>query len=131
MPSENLYDLYITDQDRKVILEEQSIDVHAAARIVREYPWHDPRQPNAQLWKPQTKYCLTIHFVEPSNKFQVGFSDKASRLKLPLPYVGATYGLFDRMDQVIESMNLFFKGEFKNLAQFLAKNRPEQKGDEE
>jgi len=131
MPSENLYDLYITDQDRRVILEEQSIDVQAAEKIIREYPWHDPRQPNAQLWKPQTKYCLTIHFVEPAKNFQVGFSDKASRLKLPLPYVGAVYGLFDRMDQVIDSVHLFFRGEFKKLEQFLAKYRPEQKGDEE
>ena len=56
MPSEILYDLYITDQDRKVILEEQSIDVQAAEKIIREYPWNDRRQPNAQFWKPQTKY---------------------------------------------------------------------------
>jgi len=131
MPSENRYDLYITDQDRKVILEEHSIDVQAAERIIREYPWSDRRQPNAQFWKPQTKYCLTVHFVVAAQKFQVGFSDKASRLKLPLPYVGAVYGLLDRMDQVIESLHLFFRGEFKNLEQFLTKYRSEQKGDEE
>jgi hypothetical protein len=68
--------------------------------------------------------------VESSEKFQVGFSDKASRFKLPLPYVGASYGLFSGIDPVIESLRLFFSDEFKRLEKFLATYRPEQKGDE-
>ena len=129
MTTENSYDLYITDEDRNVILEQLSIDVRTAERIIREYPWHDGRQSFGQFWKSHTKYCLTIHFVESSKKFQVGFSDKASRLKLPLPYVGASYGLFSGIDPVIASLRLFFAGEFKKLEQFLATHRPEQKGD--
>jgi len=131
MPTENLYDLYITDPDRSILLEERSIDVHTAERIVRQYPWRDSHQSNGQFWKPGTKYSLAIHFMESANKFQVGFSDKASHFKLPLPYVGATYGHLNGIDQVIESLFLFFGGEFKKLEQFLAKYRPEQKGDEE
>jgi hypothetical protein len=68
--------------------------------------------------------------MESTKKFQVGFSDKASRFKLPLPYVGATYGLLSEIDQVIESLHLFLGDAFKKLEQFLAKFRPEQKGDE-
>jgi hypothetical protein len=64
-----------------------------------------------------------------TNNFFVGFSDKASHFKLPLPYVGATYGLLNNMDEIIESLYLFFAGEFEKLEQFLAKYRPEQKGD--
>jgi len=131
MPNENLYDLYITDQDRAVLLEERSNDVRAAEKIVREYPWGKSLHAHGQFWKPGTKYSLTIHLEKSPDTFQVGFSDKASRFKLPLPYVGATYGLLNGIDQVIESIHLFFNGEFKNLDQFLAKYRPEQKGDEE
>jgi hypothetical protein len=131
MPTENLYDLYITDQDRNVILEEGSIDAHTAERIIREYSWRDSHQSHAQFWKADTKYSLTIHFIESAKKFQVGFSDKASHFKLPLPYVGASYGLFDGIDPVIESLYLYLNGEFKKLEQFLAKYRSEQKGDEE
>jgi len=65
----------------------------------------------------------------PTKKFQVGFSDKASRFKLPLPYVGATYGLFNEIDEVVEPLHLFYGGEFEKLEKFLAKYRPEQKGD--
>jgi len=129
MPTENLYDLYITDQNRNVVREERSIDADTAERIIREYPWRDNHQSNAQFWKPYTKYSLTVHFIESAKKFQVGFSDKASRLKLPLPYVGATYGIVSGIDQVIESLHLFFSGEYKKLEQFLEKYRPEQKGD--
>ena len=133
MPAEkeNLYDLYITDQDRAVLLEERSIDVRTAERIVREYPWGKSQQAHGQFWQPGTKYSLTLHLEKSPDTFQVGFSDKASRFKLPLPYVGATYGLLNGIDQVIEPIHLFFNGEFKNLEQFLAKYRPEQKGDEE
>ena len=133
MPTEkeNLYDLYITDQDRAVLLEERSIDVRTAERIVREYPWGKIQQAHGQFWQPGTKYSLTLHLEKSPDTFQVGFSDKASRFKLPLPYVGATYGLLNGIDQVIEPIHLFFNGEFKNLEQFLAKYRPEQKGDEE
>ena len=131
MPTENRYDLYITDQDRNIIREERAIDVSKAEKIIREYPWHDRHQSNAQFWKTHTKYSLTVHFMESENKFQVGFSDKASRLKLPLPYVGATYGIADQMEQVIEALHLFFKEGYKDLERFLATYRAEQKGDEE
>jgi hypothetical protein len=129
MPSENLYDLYITDQERNVIREERSIGAGTAESIIREYPWRDSHQSNGQFWKPYTKYSLTIHFIESAKKFQVGFSDKASRFKLPLPYVGAAYGLLSGIDQVVEALHLFFSGEYKKLEQLLAKYRPEQKGD--
>lgn len=131
MATGNRYDLYITDQDRNVILEQLSIDIRTAEKIIRQYPWQDGRQAYGQFWKSHTKYSLTIHFVESTKKFQMGFSDKASRFKLPLPYVGATYGLLSGIDQVIESLQLFFSGEFKKLEQFLARYRPEQKGDED
>jgi hypothetical protein len=129
MSTEILYDLYITDQDRNIILEKKSVDFRTAAGIIREYPWSDSHQSYGQFWKPYTKFCLTIHFMESAQKFQVGFSDKASRLKLPLPYVGAVYGHLSGIDQVSESLNLFFSGEYKKLEQFLANYRPEQKGD--
>jgi len=131
MPTENIYDLYITDQERKIILEERSIAVDTAERIIRDYPWRDSLQSNAQFWQHNTKFSLSIHYIESTKKFQVGFSDKASRFKLPLPYVGASYGLLGGIDQVIESLGLFFSGEFKKLEQFLATYRPEQKGDED
>jgi hypothetical protein len=67
--------------------------------------------------------------MAPVKKFYVGFSDKASHFKLPLPYVGATYGLLNNMDKVSKTLNLFFAGEFEKLGKFLAKYRPEQKGD--
>ena len=131
MATENRYDLYITDQNRNVILEELSIDSRAAARIIRRYPWHEGGQSYGQFWRSHTKYSLSVHFVQSSKTFQVGFSDKASRLKLPLPYIGAIYGLLSGIDQVIEALQLFFNGEFKKLEQFLAQYRPEQKGDED
>jgi len=131
MPTENIYDLYITDRQRNIILEERSISVHTAERIMRDYPWRDSLQSNAQFWKHNSKFCFSIHYIESIKKFQVGFSDKASRFKLPLPYVGASYGLLGGIDQVIESLGLFFSGEFKKLEQFLATYRPEQKGDED
>jgi hypothetical protein len=130
MPTENLYDLYITDQDRNVILEERAIGLRTAERIIREYPWRNNYPSYGQFWKTYTKYSLSIHFMESTEKFQVGFSDKASRLKLPLPYVGATYGLLSGTDQVIEALQLFFSENFNKLEQFLTQYRPEQKGDE-
>ena len=129
MPTENIYDLYITDRQRNIILEERSIAVHTAERIIREYPWRDSLQSNAQFWKRNTKFSFSIHYVESIKKFQVGFSDKTSRFKLPLPYVGAIYGHLNEIDEVIEPLHLFFGGEFEKLEQFLAKYRPEQKGD--
>ena len=53
--------------------------------------------------------------MRPIKKFQVGFSDKASRFKLPLPYVGATYGLLNEIDKVVEPLHLFYGGEFEKL----------------
>ena len=129
MPTENIYDLYITDQQRNIILEERSIAVHTAERIIRDYPWRDSLQSHAQFWQHNTKFSFSIHYMESIKKFQVGFSDKASRFKLPLPYVGATYGHLNEIDEVIEPLHLFFGGEFEKLKQFLAKYRPEQKGD--
>jgi hypothetical protein len=67
--------------------------------------------------------------MAPVKKFYVGFSDKASHFKLPLPYVGATYGLLNNVDKSIEALHLFFAGDFEKLEQFLAKYRPGQKGD--
>jgi hypothetical protein len=128
---ENRYDLYITDEDRNIILEQLSIDFRTAEKIIREYPWRDRPQTYGQFWRSHTKYSLTIHFVESHKKYQLGFSDKASRFKLPLPYVGATYGLLGGIDQAIEALQLFFNGEFKKLEQFLARYRPEEKGDED
>jgi len=129
MPNENNYDLYITDQERNIILEERSIAVTTAERIIRDYPWRDRLQSNAQFWKHHTKFSFSIHYVDSIKKFQVGFSDKTSRFKLPLPYVGAVYGLLNEIEDVIEPLHLFFNGEFEKLEQFLAKYRPEQKGD--
>ena len=129
MPSENIYDLYITDQERNVILEERSIAVHATEKIIRDYPWRDGVQSYAQIWKYNTKFSLSIHYMAATKKFFVGFSDKASRLKLPLPYVGATYGLLNDIDDVIDSLYLFFEGEFEKLQKILATHRSEQKGD--
>ena len=122
MPVKESYDLYITDQERNIILEEMSIDVHKAERIMRDYPWSDSPKSHAQFWKHNTKFSFSIYYMESAKKFQVGFSDKTSRFKLPLPYVGATYGLFNEIDQVIEWLHLFFGGEFEKLAQFLAKH---------
>jgi hypothetical protein len=129
MSSENIYDLYITDKDRNILLEERSIDVNTAEKIIRAYPWNDRLPSYAQLWKYNTKFSFSIHYMAATNNFFVGFSDKASHFKLPLPYVGATYGLLNNMDEIIESLYLFFAGEFEKLGKFLAKYRPEQKGD--
>jgi len=129
MPAENIYDLYMTDGDRNIILEERSISVDTAEKIIRDYPWRNGLQSYAQLWKYNTKFSLSIHYMSATKNFYVGFSDKASRLKLPLPYVGATYGLFNEIDKVIQSLYLFFEGEFERLQQFLVKYRPEQRGD--
>jgi hypothetical protein len=129
MPSENIYDLYITDQERNVILEERSIAVHATEKIILDYPWRDGVQSYAQIWKYNTKFSLSIHYMAATKKFSVGFSDKASRFKLPLPYVGATYGLLNDIDDVIDSLYLFFEGEFEKLQKVLATHRSEQKGD--
>ena len=120
MSSENIYDLYITDKDRNILLEERSIDVNTAEKVIRDYPWRNGLQSYAQLWK---------YYMKATNNFLVGFSDKASHFKLPLPYVGATYGLLNNMDKVSKTLNLFFAGEFEKLGKFLAKYRPEQKGD--
>jgi len=129
MPTENSYDLYITDQERNIILEEKSIAVHTAERIIRDYPWRDSRQSHAQFWRQNTKFSLSIHYVGSIKKFEVGFSDKASRFKLPLPHVGATYGILSDIEMVIEPLHLFFGGELEKLKRFLAKYPPGQKGD--
>jgi hypothetical protein len=129
MSSENIYDLYITDKDRNILLEERSIDVNTAEKVIRDYPWRNGLQSYAQLWKYDTKFSFSIHYMAAIKKFYVGFSDKASHFKLPLPYVGATYGLLNNMDKVSKTLNLFFAGEFEKLGKFLAKYRPEQKGD--
>jgi hypothetical protein len=67
--------------------------------------------------------------MAPIRTFYVGFSDKVSHFKLPLPYVGATYGLLNNMDKTIKALSLFFDDDFEKLEQFLAKYRPAQKGD--
>jgi hypothetical protein len=129
MAIENVYDLYITDQERNIILEERFIDARAAEKIIRRYPWRDNPHAHAQFWKHNTRYSFSIHYMESTEDFQIGFTDKASKFKLPLPYVGAKYGLFKDMDDVIESLHLFFGGEFGKLQQVLDAHRPEQKGD--
>jgi hypothetical protein len=129
MPIENIYDLYITDQERNIILEEKFMDSQAAARIIRRYPWRNNPHSHAQFWKHNTRFSFSIHYLEFTEDFQVGFTDKASKFKLPLPYVGAKYGLFRDMNNVIESLRLFFGGEFEKLEQILDAHRPEQKGD--
>jgi hypothetical protein len=129
MSSENIYDLYITDQNRNTLLEERSITVHAAEKIIRDYPWRNGLQTYAQVWKYNTKFSFSIHYMAAIKKFYAGFSDKASHFKLPLPYVGATYGLLNNMDKTIEALYLFFEDDFEKLEQFLAKCRTEQKGD--
>jgi hypothetical protein len=127
MPAENIYDIYITDQKRNVILEERSITVHTAEKIIRDYPWRNGLQSYAQIWKYNTNFSFSIHYMAPIKKFYVGFSDKASHFKMPLPYVGATYALLNNMDKTIKAMSLFFQGEFENLKQFLAEYRPRTK----
>jgi hypothetical protein len=123
MPAEDFYDLYIMDQDKNILREDESIDVHTAEEIIRDYPWHDRPKSYAQFWKKNTKFSFSVYFMESSKKFEVGFSEKVSQFKLPLPYVGATYGLFNEMDQVIKSLHLFSNGEFEKLVEFLAKHR--------
>ena len=129
MRAENIYDLYITDQERNIILEEGSITVHAAEKIIRDYPWRNGLQAYAQLWKYNTKFSFSIHYMAAIKNFYVGFSDKASHFKLPLPYVGASYGLLNDIDDIIELLYLFFEDEFEKLQKVLATHRPEQKGD--
>ena len=129
MPAENIYDLYITDTDRNIILEEKSVTAETAEKIIREHTWRSELQTFVQLWRQATRFSFSIHYMEAVKKFCVGFSDKVSLFKLPLPYVGASYGLFDDMDDVIASLYLFLEGEFEKLEQFLATYRPEQKGD--
>jgi hypothetical protein len=129
MPTVNVYDLYITDADRNILLEEKSIAAEAAEKIIREYSWLNGQKSYVQLWKPHKRFSFSVHYLPPAKKFSVGFSDKVSMLKLPLPYIGVNYGLFDDMDDVISSLHLFLEGEFEKLQDFLAKYRPEQKGD--
>lgn len=129
MQAENICDLYIMDEQRNIILEERAITVDLSEKIIRDYPWSGSPRSDAQFWKYNTKFSFSIHYVESIKKFRVGFSDKASQLKLPLPYVGATYGLLNEIDAVVEPLHLFYGGEFEKLEQFLAKYRPEQKGD--
>jgi len=129
MPAENIYDLFITDQERKIIMEERSITARAAEKIIRDYSWSASPRSHAQLWKQNSKFSFIVNYVASLKKFEVGFSDRASRFKLPLPYVGATYGLLDAVDQLIEPLYLFYAGDFEKLEQFLEKHRPEQKGD--
>jgi len=129
MPAETIYDLYITDTDRNIILEEKSASAETAEKIIREYPWQDKLQSYVQLWKQHTHFSYSLHYMHPTEKYCVGFSDNVSLFKLPLPYVGASYGLFDDMDDVIASLNLFLAGKFEKLQNFLAEYRPEQKGD--
>ena len=92
MPADTIFDLFITDQQRNVILEERAVNFKTAERIIREYSWSTSPRSHAQLWKRNSKFSLSIHYVDSVQKFEVGFSDKASRFKLPLPYIGATYG---------------------------------------
>jgi hypothetical protein len=129
MPAENNHHLYITDQKRNIILEESAITARAAEKIIQDYPWRNGLQSYAQIWKYDTKFSFSIHYMAPIKKFYVGFSDKASHFKLPLPYVGATYALLNNMDKTIKALHLFFKDDFEKLEQFLAKHRPELKGD--
>jgi hypothetical protein len=129
MPTENNYDFYITDKARNILLEERSITVHAAEKIIRDYPWRNGLQSYAQVWKYNTKFSLSIHYMAAIRRFYVGFSDKASHFKLPLPYVGASYGLLNDIDDIIELLYLFFEDEFEKLQKVLATHRPEQKGD--
>jgi hypothetical protein len=49
MPTESNYDLYITDKDRTILLEERSLTVHAAEKIIRDYPWRNRPQSYAQI----------------------------------------------------------------------------------
>jgi hypothetical protein len=100
-----------------------------AEKIIRDYPCRDRLQSHAQLCKYNTKFSFSRHYLATTKNFCVGFSDKASRLKLPLPYVGAAYGLLNGIDEVLESQNIFFEDEFKKLQHFLATYRPQQKAD--
>ena len=129
MQTGHKYDLFITNQNREIIQKELSIDVETAERIIRNYPWQNRPKSHAQFWKQKTKFCLSVYYLASENKFQVGFSDKVSAFKLPLPYFGAKYGILDKIDQVIEPIGLFFGDEFDKLGQFLEKHRSEQKGD--
>jgi hypothetical protein len=129
MPAENIYDLYITDADRNIIREEKSVAADTDEKIIREYPWLKELQSYVQLWKQHTRFSFSVHYMHAIKKFCVGFSDKVSLLKLPLPYVGVNYGLFDEMDDVIASLVLFLAGEFEKLKNYLEQYRPVQKGD--
>jgi hypothetical protein len=129
MPTENIYDLYITDTEKNILLEEKSITADAAEKIIREYPWTGGQKSYVQLWKPHQRFSFSVHYLPPIKKFSAGFSDKVSLFKLPLPYIGVNYGHFDDMNDVIASLHLFLEGEFDKLQDLLAKYRPEQKGD--
>jgi len=123
MPAENIYDLFITDGERNIILEERAITARKTESIIRDYPWSASPRSHAQLWKQNSKFSFIVNYVASLKKYEVGFSDRASR------FVGATYGLLDTVDQLIEPLYLFYQGDFEKLEQFLAKHRPEQKGD--
>ena len=123
MPAEKIYDLYITDRDRNIILEKRSVNVRAAEKIIRDYPWHDEPQSHAQVWKAYSKLSFSINYVEATKQFRVGFSEKASMFKLPMPYVGASYGYLNGIDDVIKALNLFFEGELDKLEQLLKRHR--------
>jgi hypothetical protein len=129
MPTANIYDLYITDADRNILLEEKSIAADAAENIIREYPWQSGQKSYIQLWKPHKRFSFSVHYLPPIKKYSVGFSDKVSLFKLPLPYIGVSYGNLDDMGAVIAALHLFLEGEFEKLQDLLAKYRPEQKGD--
>ena len=129
MKKETIYELFITDQNREILQEEPSIDLETAERIIRDYPWQDQPKSYVQVWKRKTKFSLSVCYLETEKKFQVGFSDRASVFKLPLPYFGAKYGILENIDQIAEPLKLFFDAELNKLEQFLEKHRAEQKGD--
>ena len=76
-----------------------------------------------QVWKPYSKLSFSINYVEATKQFRVGFSEKASMFKLPMPYVGASYGYLNGIDDVIKALNLFFEGELDKLEQLLKRHR--------
>jgi len=130
MQKQGVYDVFVTDQNREIVLEERSIGLETAKKMVRDYPWQNNPKSYAQIWKQKTKFSLSIHYMAPEKKFHVGFTDKASVFKLPLPYIGAKYGILNDVDETLEPLRLFFEGEFEKLEQFLEQRRPRQKGDE-
>jgi hypothetical protein len=129
MQTQRIYDVFVTDQNREIIIEDRSVDLDSAKRIMRDYPWQDNPKSYAQIWKQKTRYSLSVHYMASEKKFHVGFTDKASVFKLPLPYIGAKYGILNDIDEIHEPLRLFFEGEFEKLEQFLEQRRPRQKGD--